>query len=569
MKKGIKSAAAALIAFTVLLTFVYITWGTESGGSAHVHSYKATAFKDGKVYITCETCFETEEVDFADRLALEDGAIDLVGDGIINAKDYAYFIRESHYYSDLEKAVGDSCSGGFARSDADVKNAAAQLSYINGRAFITLFCDESGAESISLTADAVINLNGKTVAFKDGGGLSLSADDCILNGTLSSENSAGVITVLSGSSVLNGLTVNGSFTQSLSEQSKLINVINGSAALNGVSVNAQGTGDGSCNIYGVYSESAAQVNADGLAVDMNCNGFARIEGAELGGASVINGFTANVLSDDSGTWGIRTLQGSDTVINGADIYSASANTDHGLGMVLNGKTTVNSTADAPVHCFGKRQGISTSPYEKTIVNGGEYSSCEHIVYVTGNADFYNCVFINAHREDYSNPDSAYCVYLGHDRCPENAVCSFYSCRFGSTDYSGNKYGAALVSTNNYHYRSLRDINLYDCDIYGGSSTVFCYNYPDGSNISTARFNLYGSTRIFANSAGNPEVSGQTLGASVSSWKTKTLYNSSTNTYSARFLGDRYISGNCAKVNTETGEIEEIYLTADANVYDYR
>jgi len=157
-----------------------------------------------------------------------------------------------------------------------------------------------------------------------------------------------------------------------------------------------------------------------------------------------------------------------------------------------------------------------------IINGGIYSSCEHIVYVTGNADFYDCVFVNENRSLYSGLDSAYCVYFGLDRCPENAVCNFYSCRFGSEHYTDNLYGTALVATNNYGYRAPRDVHLYDCAVYGGTSSFFSYNYPSASNLADTRFYLHGSTRLYERGAANSEVTKETLAASVASWKTKPL-----------------------------------------------
>lgn len=550
----------------------YAAGGTLSENAHSEHSYRVTALKNGAVFFCCSECGKAETAMFSDWLGSAEALPDAVSDGTVNAKDYAALLKGGAYYSGFENAVADARQLTDENADTNEKNAVAQL-YIEGdTAYLTLFEDVSGCSDIALTANTVLNLNGKTLTFSAGSGLTFSADVCVENGTLSAVNRSVIEAQNDGEAhraVFRSLTLSETVTPDLSAECRILSLKAENAVLEDVRICAEGSGNSSYNLYGIYTEPQVNATLTDTEIMLNCNGLGRLQGTEFGGTSTITGLRATVESDDTGTWGVRTLQGSKTVLNAAEIYAATANADHGLGMVLNGRATVNSTEALPVTCFGKRQGLSTSPYEKTTVNGGIYSSCEHIVYVTGNADFYDCVFVNENRSLYSGLDSAYCVYFGLDRCPENAVCNFYSCRFGSEHYTDNLYGTALVATNNYGYRAPRDVHLYDCAVYGGTSSFFSYNYPSASNLADTRFYLHGSTRLYERGATNSEVTKETLAASVASWKTKARYNNTTGKYSRQLIGDKNILGTCAAVNEDTGEIEALYLTDDANVYDYR
>lgn len=61
----------------------------------HEHNYQITAFADGVVTFTCEICEENYQENFAEHLNdCGYAPLDMNGDGIVNAKDYAYLIRK-------------------------------------------------------------------------------------------------------------------------------------------------------------------------------------------------------------------------------------------------------------------------------------------------------------------------------------------------------------------------------------------------------------------------------------------------------------------------------------------
>ena len=59
----------------------------------HECEYEVVAFVDGTAYCSCTICGDIETVEFMDYVNSYYAPLDVVEDGIINAKDYAYLIK--------------------------------------------------------------------------------------------------------------------------------------------------------------------------------------------------------------------------------------------------------------------------------------------------------------------------------------------------------------------------------------------------------------------------------------------------------------------------------------------
>ena len=101
MKKNVKLIAlisAVALLFTGALVAVA---GQENDlNIPHEHDYEVVAFEDGVVTLRCQVCDDACTVDFIDYVNEDYAPLDVVEDGIVNAKDYAYLLQ--HFGADWE-----------------------------------------------------------------------------------------------------------------------------------------------------------------------------------------------------------------------------------------------------------------------------------------------------------------------------------------------------------------------------------------------------------------------------------------------------------------------------------
>lgn len=99
--KLIALLSAVVLLFTGALVAVAVQENELVIDPAHEHAYQIVAFENGVVTFRCEVCDDAYTEDFADHLNERAYApLDVVPDGIVNAKDYAYLLQ--HYGADWE-----------------------------------------------------------------------------------------------------------------------------------------------------------------------------------------------------------------------------------------------------------------------------------------------------------------------------------------------------------------------------------------------------------------------------------------------------------------------------------
>lgn len=101
MKKNTKRIAL-LSAFFLLITGAMVAVAGQENNLIipHEHDYQIVAFEEGVVTFRCEDCDAMHTEDFADHINEDYEPLDVVADGIVNAKDYAYLLQ--HYGADWE-----------------------------------------------------------------------------------------------------------------------------------------------------------------------------------------------------------------------------------------------------------------------------------------------------------------------------------------------------------------------------------------------------------------------------------------------------------------------------------
>jgi len=108
MKKNTK-LIAVLSAFFLLLGGAMVAVAVQENNLEInpdcQHQYSVAAFEDGVVTFRCELCDDAYTEDFIDHVNEAYAPMDVVTDGIVNAKDYAYLLQ--HYGADWEGPEAD------------------------------------------------------------------------------------------------------------------------------------------------------------------------------------------------------------------------------------------------------------------------------------------------------------------------------------------------------------------------------------------------------------------------------------------------------------------------------
>ena len=97
MKKWVWIALALVLAFTgTVIAFASQENEMETGCE---HDYQIVSLEpNGSIILMCENCSDRITTTFAEHLNTYYAPLDVVADGIVNAKDYAYILK--HYKSD-------------------------------------------------------------------------------------------------------------------------------------------------------------------------------------------------------------------------------------------------------------------------------------------------------------------------------------------------------------------------------------------------------------------------------------------------------------------------------------
>lgn len=122
------------------------------------HSYTAIDFADGEVGIVCTVCDHYKTLVFMDYLNAQNELLDIVEDGIVNAKDYAKFKRE---YPARDVACDiDLTAGTVSRDNATLADGVLTLTPAGRYAFFNITGESDGVRIVvNASSDCEIKLN--------------------------------------------------------------------------------------------------------------------------------------------------------------------------------------------------------------------------------------------------------------------------------------------------------------------------------------------------------------------------------------------------------------------------
>lgn len=409
--------------------------------------------------------------------------------------------------------------------------------------------------NVTLTADSTNTSNNFAVATK---ALNNNVDNCNFIVSNESNKSAGGV-IISNANSVNKI------------ESSNFDIMTVSGSVRGVQ--GQGNTILSDNIVQCVSNTK-DVNClyistkEDVVID-NCKFIAK-SGGDTAHASILYGTNSNtVINDgefiaesDAEGCSVSALQikNNNVVINGGK-FIANGEFGYGIGTTASSSTsslTINSTEESPVAVFGEQWGISWF-IGKININGGTYTSGAHPLYLQDNSTIKNAKI-------YCTGNEAGAVYLGGSKTNEDAVLNFENCVIGNSEAMSQKGLYTFVSTRNYEgYKTVKEVNITDCDIYQPRSHMFGYHnaYKDGVNLNQTKFNLYGDTKLYEKYDTDlnrwVEYSKEDVANYIDpSWKT--ILNGAD-------VGNKLVWSPNSVITD--GVIVTNNMTEEANVYDYR
>lgn len=262
--------------------------------------------------------------------------------------------------------------------------------------------------------------------------------------------------------------------------------------------------------------------------------------------------TSTSKSSGSGSVGIN-IRGGETNIYKANVVSIGPNA-MGVTCAETGVLNIVPENSDDVYVYGEVWGLTTRAVEKNAltIEGGTYVSANHVAYIGSNADIENANFYSEGNDGNGS------FYFGSENCPADAVIDIRNCVVGTPD-KAPCYRFCFVSQTNYGYQDPVEVNIYDCDVYQGTYSIFSYN---GSNNNQTKFNIYGDTHFYklfdAGASQWTEYSKSDIDNLLSNWKTTIYANKSVGNHFVMSYG-----------TVENGVVVSIPVQETANIYDYR
>lgn len=513
-----------------------------------------------------------------------------------------------HYYSSVELAVKDANNGNYDNADienTDDPQAIAGLINTSAGANICMLNNENNCNSLVLSKNTNFHLGGHTLEFAYGNNITYEKDLSIFNGNLYGQD----VTLIKGTKTntkskldIENVNIELNCTTNLNINISAVSNYCEVNNLNNLSVKLFGDGNSSYSNIGLSLKNGNSTNeVKNYEFNSTVKKGKNIRGGQIAGTSIFTNPNINIVSNsvtlsfglsflavenekpniivnkakikvvtNSGSaTGIRSSNNGKLTINGGNIEASSVKDYHGTGISLSSSTNleINSSDVNPVIVFGKLWGIETSPFGKTVINGGIYTSSNHQAYIQGNADIYDAEFYLKNKEQYK--DISYGLYCGGTDCPPNAIVNFTRCTIGNPQYVSQEYERTIVSQLHYEYTAPSNINFTDCNLYSGTYTTFCFNFGNKDKPNPTKFNLYGNTVIY-NSYNKDNncwniLSKEQLNNSIKTWKK--IYRETKS--EGACVGDKIITGNENAVVDDKKNVLDVYVTNDANVYDYR
>lgn len=522
----------------------------------------------------------------------------------------------NHFYSSLSLAAQDinQTTMGTKNTVADLEtaeNAVCGVYRMGDTYRIELYKDLTEQESVTLDQNAALNLNEHTISFKKGEHLIYNKDLSVYNGKISGCNATALLyasTENTDSSFnIDSLSLDYTVAEDVAGMTYAVVTRSPNVNVNNLTINHTGTGSPKytssgfasyntletsvCDITnytftsnakncsytrGLLTKSNLNLNTANISLDIT--GTITSSGIALSDthSALIDNAKINVVhiskeNNDISASGI-TGRGESISIKNSNIF-VEATGHQGMGISFYPTKDKNPNQNALIeNCevFGKEWGVQTSPCGTIEIRNSKFSATDHSGYITGDANIYDSEFFIANRDKYTDIDSSFGLYLGSPDVEGTAVVNFTRCKINN---GKEKAVNTVAAKRNDGYKSPRDVNFYDCELYhtrlcadGNPGIIFSYNFTAANNKGNTRFNLYGKTKILHQDG--TEFNKQEITKMIAEWRQTTIHLSS-GKYSPVCIGNILAQGFIGNVDENTGEIKAIYLTDDANVYDYR
>lgn len=524
----------------------------------------------------------------------------------------------NHFYSSLNLAAQDinQTTMGTKNTVADLEtaeNAACGVYRMDDTYRIELYKDLTEQESVTLDQDAALNLNEHTILFKKGEGLIYNKDLSVYNGKISGCNATALLYAskenTDSSFNIDSLSLDYTVAEDVAGITYAVVTRSPNVKVNNLTINHTGTGNikytssgfasyntsetSVCNITNYTFTSNAQncnftrglfaksnLNLNSANITLNVTGSITSSGITFSDTSsnvLIDNAKVNIIHTSDGNSDIHVLgiagYGKNIIIKNSDVF-VEATGHKGGGIMLfptEDKNPNQNTLVENCEVFGKEWGIQTSPCGTIEIRNSKFSATDHSGYITSDANVYDSEFFIANRDKYTDIDSPFGLYLGGNSDVDGtAVINFTRCKINN---GKDKALNTVSAKRNDGYKSPRDVNFYDCELYhtercadGNPGIIFSYNWTTASNKGNTRFNLYGKTKILHQDG--TEFNKQKIAKMIAEWRHSVIRTAS-GKYSPNGIGNILAQGFIGNVDENTGEIKAIYLTDDANVYDYR
>ena len=454
-----------------------------------------------------------------------------------------------NYYSSIELAANDANNMTTANADVskdDINKAVAALVISNNKATIKMLNDESNVNNVTLTQDTSINLNKHTVTFSEGKYLTFEKNLTINDGVINIDDSnygiLGTKDNTENSFVLNNVTFNQNVSENISFNSYCIDISTVNSNCSNLEIYQKGKGNSSYGVYG-YTNRNEDEKAQGLLehfiFESTVENPSKIRGTQNGKNDEIRKAKIKISSQNNssvsaGIFGSNTSSSLKIFDSDIDAYSVNGYADGiythspnttikncnvngdngakqtdgngsiGVGIRFKNKPTTSSkTIVEDCTIYGKQWGLETPDYGDAVIKNCNVTATNHTAYICGNADIYNSTFKVANRDKYPNGtlDAAYGFYAGSNiERVKTHIVNIYNCEIGNpVDTSGVNVSNFGVTAKNNGYCPPKEINIYDSIIYEGKTSVFSFNASSAYMKNYAKFNLYGSTKLMANS----------------------------------------------------------------------
>lgn len=461
---------------------------------------------------------KNEEVDY-------DWSNTLTGAGdSVNVNSHKY-----KYYMSLEKAVEDANNMTTDNCEKNYKNAEAGLyiDAVNNKAEIILYRNTSNTEGITVEENVEMNLNEKTISFKEGAGIKHMSDLIVGNGNMTFENIDNAINSYSEEETAGELELNKVAITHTSLEDNIAprTIVSNNVSISDCTIITHGANATSglyleqsksqSNIYNTSFETTSE--ADNCFNVYVCNaGNIKIEGGNFNSETKSKKWSMCIYTKDQGT----TAEVKDvnaraigTQYNNVAAYNSGGckmtisggyyfvnpvptnQTNHdsyGVALMNIGNMEIGGDAEA----IGGNTGIQCSMGSTTIINSGTFKSPNHGgIYVacgsTGKCEINGGQFI-CNRGDYTDSQLGTISSFG---------AAYFGCASESEKWSVdiknatfiNQYGQGIVQKSNENYIP-PTINLYQCMVLGKTYDLVIQNNQSVETYD-AYINLYAGTTL--------------------------------------------------------------------------